>query len=236
MLWISLIILLLIGRVCCMWIRNLKKIYKNKLNCVMAEWVCDRFIREKRSQLTFCHDTWTDTCESLASNRPMRSGIRFCALQSKPYTMPSPIRATYQRALHLLVSKCHRDSFYIWCIVLSAAKKCEKWEMCKMHSTKANRTKAISSPCPMLDFLCILGSWWNFWCHFGSLCDRNKPNCEVRRLCYSWFHAEIRVRNQNCPLYPVLSNTVWTKWFSANRNGFWDRLWQHLRRKIANVT
>lgn len=83
----------------------------------------DCFIRGKRCQLTVCPDTCTDTFESSALCRPMRSDIQFCAFQSKRCTMPSPVQATYRWALHSRASKCHRNLNDTWRIDLSAVNK-----------------------------------------------------------------------------------------------------------------
>lgn len=80
----------------------------------------DSFIRGKRCQLTVCPDTYTDTFESSALCRPMRSDIQFCAFRSTRCTMPSPVQATYRWALHLRALKCHRNLNDTWRIDLSA--------------------------------------------------------------------------------------------------------------------
>lgn len=160
--------------------------------------------RGKRFQSNVCHGTCTDRSGSSVWCRPTRPDIRFCALRSTQYTMPSPIRASYRWALRSLASKFRRTSVDIWRIDLSVEKKKTKLNIWWANGS----TNDLSSPCPMAGFSCIPDNRWNVLFHFRLLYDKSRPNCAVRRLCCSWFHAGKRVRIQNCRLCPLLANTV----------------------------
>lgn len=98
-------------------------------------------IRGTHFQSDACRDTCTDTCESLILCRRKRLDTRFSALQSRPCTEPCPIRAACRPALRSLAFQCHRNSFDIWCIDLSAMSRNEDrhwrcmWGNCWRHST-----------------------------------------------------------------------------------------------------
>lgn len=162
--------------------------------------------RGKRFQSNVCHGTCTDRSGSSIWCRPMRPDIRFCALRSTQYTMPSPIRASYRWALHSLASKFRRTLGDISRIDLSA----EKIETKLRIDGQMDDGSAIDfgSPCPMAGFSCIPDSLWNVLYHFRLLCDKNRPSCVVRRLCCFLSHAGKRARIQSCRLCPLLANTV----------------------------